>query len=278
MKSMKTLAGLALSVVTAVTLSAMSTAAQQTVYVTPDNQQGWSTADTRPGGNVEFIQDNTLANGGVGVLNLTTTNDPAAKAQYMRAESIPLDDLTEVSYWTKQNGGPAFAAPAFNIPVCLGGFTTPTSTNPTGCVGFTTLVYEPYQNGTVVPNTWQQWDVDAGQLWSTRNYSSGTCMVTAGGGGAPFYTLSTLAATCPDAVVAGYGVNIGTNNPGYDVSTDLIKINNTTYNFEPWLVPTNKDQCKNYGWRIYRQADGTPFRNQGQCVAYVNHNSQNSSM
>ena len=30
-------------------------------------------------------------------------------------------------------------------------------------------------------------------------------------------------------------------------------------------VPTNKDQCKNGGWRSF----GTMFRNQGQCVAFV---------
>jgi hypothetical protein len=30
-------------------------------------------------------------------------------------------------------------------------------------------------------------------------------------------------------------------------------------------VPTSKDQCKNSGWRTY----GTTFRNQGECVAFV---------
>ena len=30
-------------------------------------------------------------------------------------------------------------------------------------------------------------------------------------------------------------------------------------------VPTSKDQCKNGGWRNY----GTTFKNQGQCVEFV---------
>jgi len=30
-------------------------------------------------------------------------------------------------------------------------------------------------------------------------------------------------------------------------------------------VPTSKDQCKNDGWRDY----GDRFKNQGQCVAFV---------
>jgi hypothetical protein len=34
---------------------------------------------------------------------------------------------------------------------------------------------------------------------------------------------------------------------------------------QPPLLPANKDQCKNGGWR----ASGAAFRNQGQCVAFV---------
>jgi hypothetical protein len=33
-------------------------------------------------------------------------------------------------------------------------------------------------------------------------------------------------------------------------------------------APTNKDQCKNGGWRNYPQ-----FKNQGQCIAFVNRDS-----
>ncbi len=35
--------------------------------------------------------------------------------------------------------------------------------------------------------------------------------------------------------------------------------------FDAPLVPTSKDQCKDGGWRSF----GTMFRNQGQCVAFV---------
>ena len=34
-------------------------------------------------------------------------------------------------------------------------------------------------------------------------------------------------------------------------------------------VPTSKDQCKNGGWQTYADANGTPFKNQGDCVSYV---------
>lgn len=34
-------------------------------------------------------------------------------------------------------------------------------------------------------------------------------------------------------------------------------------------VPTNKDQCKKGGWRELTDSNGTPFKNQGQCVSFV---------
>jgi hypothetical protein len=35
--------------------------------------------------------------------------------------------------------------------------------------------------------------------------------------------------------------------------------------------PQSKDHCKNGGWRTLVDDRGRPFRNQGQCVSYVNH-------
>ena len=34
--------------------------------------------------------------------------------------------------------------------------------------------------------------------------------------------------------------------------------------------PANKDDCKNNGWKTLFRADGTPFKNQGDCIQYVN--------
>lgn len=249
-----------------------------TIVVTPTNTQGWSTDDTRPGGAVSFVLDSS-APSGVGALRLTTDATTTAKAQYMHAASIPLGDVTELSYYTRQISA-SFAGgdPSYQLPVCLGGFVAPTPTNPTGCVGFTTFVYEPYENpglGTpgfgVVPNIWQQWDVDAGQFWSSRTATGGgACNVVAGGGGPPFYNLAGLKAACPNAIVAGFGVNIGSNNPSYNVYTDLVNFNGTSYDFEPYEVATSKDQCKNGGFALVKRADGSAFKNQGDCIQYVN--------
>jgi hypothetical protein len=244
-----------------VALSSVTPAlAASTVVVTPSDTQGWSTADTRPGGAVNFVSDPTSPYPS-GALQLTTDATTTAKAQYLKAENAALADVTALSYYTKQNSGPIHAAAAYQLPVDLNG---------AGTGGFTTFVYEPYQNGVVTNGNWQQWDVDAGQFWSTRSFSEGSCTVVAGGGGAPFYTLAGLQSACPDAVVLGFGVNIGSNNPSYDVETDGVTFNSTTYDFELYNVAKNKDQCKKDGYKNVTDANGNAFKNQGQCVSYTN--------
>jgi hypothetical protein len=157
--------------------------------------------------------------------------------------------------------------PSYQLPVCLGGISTSGD-----CIGFTTLVYEPYENGTVAPGAWQFWNVYSGMLWSSRSYTDGgACTVVAGGGGAPFYSLTDLQEACPNAVVTDFGVNVGSNNPSYNVETDLVSFNNTAYDFEPYAVPSNANQCKNNGWRTLRRTDGSTFKNQGDCIQYVNY-------
>ena len=92
--------------------------------------------------------------------------------------------------------------------------------------------------------------------------------MTNGAGGPPFYTITELQAACPSAVVQSIGVAVGSNNPSYDVETDGITINGTTYNFELTNEPTSKDQCKNGGWQNLTDSIGHAFKNQGDCVSY----------
>lgn len=195
------------------------------IVVTPDDQQGWSTADTRPGGTVSFVVDRS-ATAGHGALELTTDGTATAKAQYLHAANTPLAGVTELSYYTKQNSAPFPGAdPAYQVIAHLNGAT-----------GFTTLVFEPYQNplqGPVIPGAWQKWDVEAGLFWSTRTVqcSNGTVLGTAGGPAT--YTVAQINTMCPAAMVIGFGANIGSNNPLYNVETDLFDFNGTVYDFEP---------------------------------------------
>lgn len=290
------IAAIAASALVLVTMAAVA----HIIVVTPTNQQGWSTADTRPGGAVNFIVDATTP-AGCGALQLTTDLTLTAKAQYLHGANTPLASVTDLSYYTKQVSAPFPGAdPAYQVIALLNGTT-----------GFTTLVFEPYQNPgnngnpTVVNNVWQKWDVDSGLFWSTRTVTCSNGTIVGTPGGPASYTLAQINATCPGAVVVGYGVNIGTNNPGYNVETDLFNFNGTIYDFEPDTdndgtincsdncpsvpnpdqadfdldgigdacdpqtgPPQNKDQCKNGGWERF----DTPrtFKNQGDCIQYVN--------
>ncbi|HTK38875.1 MAG TPA: cohesin domain-containing protein [Pyrinomonadaceae bacterium] len=199
-----------------------------TVVVTPSSLNGWTTAgpvaDNRPVSTVDFISDPSTPIG-YGALKQTTDATTASKSQLMRAETIPLSQITDLSYFTKQNSA-SFASgdASFQLIVYLDG----TAAN------FTTLVFEPYENGTVIPGAWQQWNVAAGQMWSSKTRAAGgSCNVTAGAGGPPYYTLAGLQANCPNAVVEAYGVNVGTFNPSYDVETDMFRVNGTIYDFDP---------------------------------------------
>jgi hypothetical protein len=233
-----------------------------TIIVTPTNTQGWSTADTRTGGAVNFVVDSSAPGSPhIGALQLTTDATTTSKAQYMHLANTPLSNVGTLSYYTKQTSASFVGGdPSYQLAVWLDGTSA----------GFTTFVYEPYENGTVIPGVWQSWDVDAGQMWSSRTVNAGgACTVAAGGGGAPFYTLAALKTACPNAVVVGFGVNIGSNNPSYNVEADLVNFNGTTYNFEPYVVATDKDACKNGGWMNLADSNGKSFKNQGDCVSYV---------
>jgi len=220
-------------------VASVAVAATQ-IIVTPTHQQGWSTADTRPGGTVTFVADPTApGTPHNGALRLMTDATTAAKAQYLHAASTSLANVNELSYYTRQVSATfAEGDPSYQVIAYLLG----------GTSGFTTLVYEPYQNplqGAVVSNVWQQWDVDQGLFWSSRTVtcSGGTVLGTTGGPAT--YTLSQISTMCPNAIVAGFGVNIGTFNPGYDVYADLVDFSGTIYNFEP----DTKPGCRNANGR-----------------------------
>jgi hypothetical protein len=243
---------------------ASSALAGTTVVVTPTNQQGWSTSDTRPGGTVTFVSDPSSPFPS-GALQLTTDLTTTAKAQYLHAANAPLSSVTEAGYSTRQVSGPAVADPSYQLVMCLNGGTT---------CGFTTLVFEPYQNplmGPIVPNAWQHWDVASGLFWSTRTVTCSNGVVAGTSGGPAIYTIGQIQTLCPNAVVIGFGVNIGTNNPGYVVRTDGFNFNGTTYDFQLTNTPTSKDQCKDDGFTNLTDAQGNTFSNQGQCVSFFEH-------
>ena len=246
---------------TLVVVGASSALADATIVVTPTNQQGWSTADTRAGGSVTFISDRSSPFP-PGALQLTTDATTTAKAQYLHAANTLLWSVNEASYYTRQVSGPAVADPSYQLVMCLNGTTT---------CGFTTLVFEPYQNGSIVPNAWQQWNVESGLFWSTHTITCSNGVVAGTAGGPATYTIAQVSSMCPNAVVIGFGVNIGTNNPSYTVLTDGFNFNRTTYDFQLTNPPTSKEQCKDGGFANLTDAQGNTFSNQGRCVSFFEH-------
>jgi hypothetical protein len=253
----------ALAAASIAVMAMASTALAETTVLVTQNTTTWTEDDTRPGGEVSWSAAYGAPAGlGSSALRLTTDNTNAAKAGLYNHEMapMPLGDVNNLAYWTyQQSANFPGGAPSFQVQIFALG----------GADGFTTLVYEPYQNGSVVNGQWQAWDVDEGQFWSSRNVTDagGDCDLTAGAGGAPFYTLADLVADCPNAVVVGIGVNVGTYNPDYDTATDGVRLNGTTYDFEIGTSPSTKNECKQGGWATFNDP---AFKNQGDCVSWVN--------
>ncbi len=204
---------------------------------------------------------------GVGSLNLVT---PMASDKlflfnfdYVGKALIPSTQLN------MQPIGPLGTAPqvaSLNIQVDIDG--------PDVAGGFTTLVFEPIYNtnqGPLVSGQWQTWNAYAGgnAIWWSSQPIPGVCAFNC------FVTWNTILASNPDAtILGGFGVNQGSGNPGLDSAVDFLKIgvagDTITYNFEPYKVATSKDDCKNGGWQTVTRADGSGFKNQGDCIQYVN--------
>ena len=78
----------------------------------------------------------------------------------------------------------------------------------------------------------------------------------------------------PGSNFRAFAINVGdtsASDVGLDGYYDKVVVattgGSTTYDFEPILTPTNKDQCKNGGWMTFN----TPvFKNQGDCIQFVN--------
>ncbi len=78
-----------------------------------------------------------------------------------------------------------------------------------------------------------------------------------------------------ESTIRVFALNVGdtsTNDQGLDGYLDNVVVSMTnsdvtTYDFEPTLTPSNKDQCKNGGWMTF---NSPTFTNQGQCISWVN--------
>jgi hypothetical protein len=233
----------------------------------PQNDAHWYREDTRVGGGVQLYK--TGDNGalpapggslGNGALALTTNSQNSAKAQLMTTQHVygtPVADITGLDYSTymdpnsePQNPlGSKILLPSFQLQIDTDG-DGDVACGDTAC-GFTTLVYEPYQNGTghsdpqpaVATGTWQAWDATNGDWWSSKaiHCTGGTPEDpfdrAAGAGGPPFTRPSQIATECPNAIVLQVGLNMGSFNPNAITAADGLHFataaNDYTWDFGP---------------------------------------------
>ena len=203
---------------------------------------------------------------GVGSYELVTPTG-ADKATLFNFDHIgtSLSSIDKIGYSTYRTAGSAQQVTALNIQVDYNGAAPG---------GFTTLVFEPVYNtaqGAVVDGQWQTWDAYLGGAaiwWSSNPIPSAPNRDT-------FVSWDTIVAANPDAViVGGFGLNQGSGNPALTTASDNLSLGYgdscVTYDFEPFRVATSKDDCKDGGWQRVKTAGGASFKNQGQCIQYVN--------
>jgi len=220
----------------------------------------------RNAGNGAFRSGPDTAPLGAGSFEITTPTS-ADKATLFNFDHVGtnLSGIDAISYSTYRTAGSLQQVAALNIQVDVNG---------AAAGGFTTLVFEPVYNtaqGAVVSGAWQQWDAYSGgqAIWWSSNPIPG----------APnrdtFVTWASIVAANPDAViVGGFGVNQGSGNPALLTAVDALTLGyggtSVTYDFEPYRVATDPEACKEGGWEVLKRADGSDFRNQGDCVSYAN--------
>ena len=170
-------------------------------------------------------------------------------------------------------GGVNFAVPAgltvnqvdnlatdyqFTVGTCGGG--SPRFVVDTGSGSINFYIGPPPGYNTCPPNTWL----------NTGNLASPTNLVDASQLGGSFYEpysqvqadYGSLAVTGISLVVDGYAAD-------QTAQFDNTQVNNATYTYEP-NTPTSKDDCKNGGWQNLQRSDFSSFKNQGDCIQYVN--------
>ena len=167
------------------------------------------------------------------------------------------------------------------------------------------LVYEPYHCGAVVLDTWQERNTldgaNTGCWWQTANPTSPAS--PAEHDRAPWVggVRQTGTLPCPQSNPCTW-TEVRTAYPAAGFRADPVRVSatafqnrslilkvgsswtgtfyadkvivgvsgvSTTYDFEPYDVATTFAECTKDGWMNVTRADGSAFKNQGDCVSYI---------
>jgi hypothetical protein len=207
---------------------------------------------------------------GLGSVMISVTGTERRNLATYQFAGTPLADITTLAFSTynpsEGNGGSSSRSAYLNFNVDFDG----------SDVWQRRLVFVPSDNGTVLQDTWQEWDALQGSdaMWK---YSGPTWPGTD--------TSGFTARTWDDILTSYPGVRIRVTDPwlglrvgepyadGYTEYIDSFKFGTeegtTTFDFEPPLMPKEKNDCKSGGWIVFNSPH---FRNQGDCVSYIESN------
>lgn len=95
--------------------------------------------------------------------------------------------------------------------------------------------------------------------------------------GGPLGTYDDVAALYEDATItsiqlivdSGWSADASNGDSEQEVLVDNVNINGDVTTFEP-ATPETAASCKKGGWEDLFRADGSAFKNQGDCIQYVN--------
>lgn len=247
-----------------------------TSVIHPGDMQGWGFLQETATGSGQFVSGPGSPPAGTGSANLVVDSTGGVIITKLGYQGLRLDEIDALRYSTyRTSGGPALAiALQLNIDSDL------TDANE---AWQGRLVYEPYHTQTVLTGEWQTWDAlddDAGTGTGNWWFSNGGLAGTSGCIMANPCTWAEVIDAFPDAGInptlslGGVVLKAGGGwTGGFDGNVDALTINNDTYDFEldaPIVVATDKTQCMKGGWANVFRANGTAFKNQGDCIQYVN--------
>lgn len=250
-----------------------------TVVVTEESIGDDWFISTMEDGQGDFVEGPSSPPYGTGSFQLLAENIAVDKVTIVTSNYYGenLSDIQGLSYWTYRVSEEIDASilshvtPSINIVIDNGG--------PDGD-SWSTLVWEPiyaYGASAISDDEWQNWDTFAesetafaGGWWSTKTLGD-VCAFDC------FVSWETIIENNPNATISVAGVNLGRGlgSGSYVANTDGLSIlfdgDQTTYDFELTVepkLPEHKDECKDGGWMSF----DIEFRNQGQCVSYVQAN------
>ncbi|HST04457.1 MAG TPA: right-handed parallel beta-helix repeat-containing protein, partial [Chloroflexia bacterium] len=140
------------------------------IVVTPSNPAGWRwmEEDTSAGSGM-LVTGPAVPPVGTGSARLSVDGTGRFILSNLAYAGTPLSNITNLAYSSYSEGTSTILAPSLNFDIDYD--LTDNITNWQG-----RLVYEPYQDGSVItPGTWQTWSPMTGKWWASGAPGSATC-------------------------------------------------------------------------------------------------------